>query len=46
MFLKESDSKDQSIVFIYLFLKLFHSNPGILEPLAPYQSTKSLGDDS
>jgi hypothetical protein len=27
IFLKTSDSKNQGIIFIYLFLKLFHSNP-------------------
>ena len=30
IFLKTSDSKNQGIILIYLFLKLFHSNPWTL----------------
>jgi hypothetical protein len=43
----KSDSKHPDNIFIYyLFLKLFHSNPWILGPLAPYQSTNSLIDEA
>jgi len=45
MFLLENDSKGQHIIFSYLFSKIFHLNPRILEPLDPHQSTNSMGDD-
>jgi len=43
IFLLGSGPKNQGIIFIYLFLKLFTR---IIESLDPYRSTNSLGDDS
>jgi len=39
----EKGFKDQDIIYSYLFSKLFHLNPGILEPLDPFPIDQPFG---